>query len=146
MFLGQKGVAKHHKNLVYCFWESQTVKANSPPIDDTEYGNSVSTPQATRTCKTQQSSLEREAHMEFQHRPHIVDTDTIADAVFVDAVSEIRKRKRTPHKRFSKMISPNAMNLENVLLAEPHVAVMFPCRTLTPFRKGIFTNPPNCRT
>ena len=43
----------------------------------------------------------------------------------------LRKRNRTPHRRFSKMISPNAKNLESALLAEPHVAVMFPCRTLT---------------
>ena len=41
------------------------------------------------------------------------------------------KRNRTPHKRFSKMISQNAKNLENVFLAEPCIAVMFPCRTLT---------------
>ena len=34
-------------------------------------------------------------------------------------------------KKFSKMISLNAKNLENVLLAEPQLAVMFPCRTLT---------------
>ena len=43
----------------------------------------------------------------------------------------LRKRKRTPHKRFSKMIFRNAKTLEGALLAEPHVAVMFPCRTLT---------------
>ena len=30
----------------------------------------------------------READTEFQYRPHIVDTDTIADAVFADAISE----------------------------------------------------------
>ena len=38
---------------------------------------------------------------------------------------------RTPHKRFSKMISLNAKNLESVFLAEPHVAVMLSCRTLS---------------
>ena len=47
----------------------------------TQYGNSLSIPEATPTCK-------REVHTEFQYRPHIVDTDTIADAVFADAVSE----------------------------------------------------------
>ena len=42
------------------------------------------------------------------------------------------KRKRPPpHKRFSKMISQNAKNFESAFLAEPHVAVMFSCRTLT---------------
>ena len=44
------------------------------------------------------------------------------------------------HKRFGKMISPNAKNLESVLLAEPHVAVMFSFRTLTRSAKG------SCRT
>ena len=39
--------------------------------------------------------------------------------------------KGPPRKRFSKMISLNAKNLESVLLAEPQLAVMFPCRTLT---------------
>ena len=43
----------------------------------------------------------------------------------------IRKHKRTPHKRFSKMISLHAKNLESALLAEPHFALMFSCRTLT---------------
>ena len=33
----------------------------------------------------------READTEFQYRPHIVDTDTIADAVFADAISETSK-------------------------------------------------------
>ena len=36
-----------------------------------------------------------------------------------------------PHKRLSKMISLNAKNLESILLAEPHIAVMFSSRTLT---------------
>ena len=42
---------------------------------------------------------------------------------------DIRKDQRTPQKRFSKMIS--LQNLESAPLAEPHVAVMFSCRTLT---------------
>ena len=37
---------------------------------------------------------EREAHMEFQSRPHTIDTDTIADAVFADAVSKSSSRRR----------------------------------------------------
>ena len=32
-----------------------------------------------------------EADTEFQYRPHIVDTDTIAGVVFADAVSETSK-------------------------------------------------------
>ena len=48
-----------------------------------------------------------------------------------ETTSTFRKHKKTPHKRFSKMISLHAKNLENVLLAEPRLAVMFPCRTLT---------------
>ena len=46
----------------------------------------------------------------------------------------------TPHKRFSKMISLNAKNSESALLAEPHGAVMFSCRTLTSSAKV------SCRT
>ena len=33
----------------------------------------------------------READAEFQYRPHIIDTDTIADAVFADAMSQTSK-------------------------------------------------------
>ena len=51
-----------------------------------------------------------------------------------------RKRKITPHKRFSKMIFLNAKNSESALLAEPHGAVMFSCRTLT------FSAKVSCRT
>ena len=50
------------------------------------------------------------------------------------------KRKMTPHKRFSKMIFLNAKNSESALLAEPHDAVMFSCRTLT------FSAKVSCRT
>ena len=46
----------------------------------------------------------------------------------------------TPHKRFSKMIFLNAKNPESALLAEPHGAVMFSCRTLT------FSAKVSCRT
>ena len=52
----------------------------------------------------------------------------------------IRKRKMNPHKRFSKMISLNAENLESALLAEHHVAVMFSCRNLDPYSEGILPN------
>ena len=50
------------------------------------------------------------------------------------AASTCGKGKTTPktqQKTFSKMISLNAKNLESVLLAESHFAVMFSCRTLT---------------
>ena len=53
---------------------------------------------------------------------------------------DIRKRKVTPHKRFSKMIFLNAKNSEIALLAEPHGAVMFSCRTST------FSAKVSCRT
>ena len=43
----------------------------------------------------------------------------------------IRKHDRTPHKRFSKIISLSAKNLEGVLLAEPRFPVMLSCQTLT---------------
>ena len=41
-----------------------------------------------RLAKPSRILSKREADTEFQHRPHTVDTDTIADAVFADAISE----------------------------------------------------------
>ena len=55
------------------------------------YGNSELTPEAPRTCKAQQNPLQKRSRYgisEFQYRPQINDTDTIADAVFADAASE----------------------------------------------------------
>ena len=46
----------------------------------------------------------------------------------------------TPQKRFSKMIFLNAKNSGNALLAEPHGAVRFSCRSLT------FSAKVSCRT
>ena len=49
--------------IALLLWESETVAPNrgrqSTPLSTvrTRYGNSVSTPEATRTCKTQQNSL-----------------------------------------------------------------------------------------
>ena len=65
-------------------------RGNQPPISTirTRYGNSVSTPEATWTCKPSRILSEREAHTESQYRPHIVDTNTIAAAFLADAVSE----------------------------------------------------------
>ena len=55
----------------------------------TRYGNSVSTPLRLKgLAKPSRILSERIAHSNFQYRPHIVDTDTIADAAFADAVSE----------------------------------------------------------
>ena len=71
-------------------WCRQTGSRQSTPLSTirTPYGNSVSTPEATRTWKPSRILSKREADTEFQYRPHIVDTDTIADAVFADAISE----------------------------------------------------------
>ena len=141
------------------------VAAINPPSDNTDpIRNSVSTPEATRTCKTQQSSPQNESRygispppsspslslflpflpfllslflpflpfipflpfpflsfslfsflpcslssfslfpfsfsfpsffslFPFQYRPHIVDTETIADAIFADEVSETSRRR-----------------------------------------------------
>ena len=44
------------------------------------------------------------------------------------------------HFRFSKMISLHAKNLESAPLAEPHIALIFSCRTLTRSEKV------SCRT
>ena len=58
---------------------------------------------------------------------------------------ELRKRKRTPHKKFGKMTSLHANNLESALLADPRYShVLLP--NLDPFSEGILPNPPNCRT
>ena len=56
----------------------QTGSGQSTPVSTirTRYGNSVSTPGATRTGKNKQNSLQKEADTEFQYRPHIIDTDT----------------------------------------------------------------------
>ena len=58
-------------------WCRQTGSRQSTPLSTirTRYGNSVSTPEATRTGKSQQNSLQREADTGFQYRPHIVNTD-----------------------------------------------------------------------
>ena len=39
-------------------------------------------------AKPSRSRSKREADTEVQYRPHIVDTDTISDAAFADAISE----------------------------------------------------------
>ena len=43
-----------------------------------------------------------EADTEFQYRPHIIDTDVIADAIFADAISETSK------KGIGKKVTKNA--------------------------------------
>ena len=62
----------------------------------------------------------------------------------VTAFSQKTQQDPPPHMRFSKMIFRNASNLESVLLAEPHVAVMNPDPFSDTFG-GILPNPPKCR-
>ena len=59
-------------------------RGNQPPPSTirTRYRNSVSTSEAAGLAKANRILSEREAHKEFQYRPHILDMDTIADAVF----------------------------------------------------------------
>ena len=60
-------------------WWRQTGSRQSTPLSTirTRYGNSVSTPGATRTGKrTSRIFSKKGADTEFQYRPHIVDTDT----------------------------------------------------------------------
>ena len=58
----------------------QTGSQQSTPLSTirTRYGNSVSTPDGKPHGLTKRSTIlsKREADMEFQYRPHIVDTDT----------------------------------------------------------------------
>ena len=77
--------------------ESETVAANTVAAINpqstirTRYDNSVSAPEAT---KSRRILSEREAHTKFsESTPHpiIVDTHTIADAVFVDAVFRLAR-------------------------------------------------------
>ena len=68
-------------------WRQTGSRQSTPlPTIRTRYGDSVSIPEATRTCRIQQNSLRKEADTEFQFRLHIIDADTIADAVFADAI------------------------------------------------------------
>ena len=46
-------------------------------------------------AKPSRNFSKKEADTEFQYRPHIVDTDTIADAVFADAISETSRKFRS---------------------------------------------------
>ena len=79
---------------VAALWASETGAANrvaaiNPPIDDTDPMRKFSIDRKLHgLAKPSKILSEREAHTEFQYRPHIVDTDTIADAVVADAVSE----------------------------------------------------------
>ena len=67
-------------------------------------GNSVSTPESTRICKTQQNSLRKgkETDTEFQYRPRIVDTDTIADAISETSML-IARRRLTNQRKFLRV-------------------------------------------
>ena len=76
-------------------WESEMVAANrvaaiNPLIDDTDpirkFSMNPWLPHGP--AKPSRILSKREADTEFQYRPHIVDTDTIADAALADAISE----------------------------------------------------------
>ena len=65
-------------------------RGNQPPYrrygPDTEIQHRPREPH--ELAKTSRILSKREADTEFQYRPHIVDPDTIADAIFADAISE----------------------------------------------------------
>ena len=79
-------------------WESEKVAANrvaaiNPPIDDTDPIRKFSIdPGIHKNLQNPVEFSKREADMEFQYRPLIVDTDTIADAILADATSETLKQ------------------------------------------------------
>ena len=65
-------------------------RGNQPPYrrygPDTEIQYRLRKPHGP--AKRSRILSKREADTEFQYRPYIVDTDTIADALFADAISE----------------------------------------------------------
>ena len=64
-------------------------RGNQPPISTirTPYGNSVSTPEATRTCKTQQNSLQKGSQYGISvSTPHRRYGHRLRDAIFADAI------------------------------------------------------------
>ena len=67
-------------------------KRSRPPTPYRRYGSYTEIQcrprEPHRLAKPIRILSEREAHTECQCRPHIVDTDTIADAIFADAISE----------------------------------------------------------
>ena len=72
-------------------WCRQTGSRQSTPVSTilTRYGNSVSTPEATRSGKTQQNSSPRGKPVRsFSIDPTLSIRTSIADAVFEDAISE----------------------------------------------------------
>ena len=84
---GQDGIDKEKDSGNRKRWR-QTGSRQSTPLSTirTRYGNSASTAEATQIWQNPAAfSPKKAAHTEFQYRPHIVDTDTIADAVFADA-------------------------------------------------------------
>ena len=75
----------------------------------------------------------------------LLDASTSIGASSESSRASFRKRNRNPppHMRFSKIISLNAAkDLESILLAEAHVAVMFSCGgalpNLDPCSEGMF--------
>ena len=68
-------------------------RGNRPPYrrygPDTEIQYRLRKPHGP--AKRSRILSKREADTEFQYRPYIVDTDTIADALFADAISETSK-------------------------------------------------------
>ena len=73
-----------------CIGQLGTMSAVSPQW---QTGSQQSTPQSKIRTKPSRILSERDAHTEFQYRPHIVDTD----AVFANAVSETSKQLSTFH-------------------------------------------------
>ena len=71
------------------WWRQDRVAAINPPIDDTDPIRKYSIDPGSHTDLQKPSRIlsKRQVDTEFQYRPYIVDTATIADAVFADAIS-----------------------------------------------------------
>ena len=80
------------------------VAAINPPIEDTDpirkFSIDFGSPHGP--AKPSRILSKREADTEFQDRPHIVDTDTIADAISADAISETSTMVRSENRQKSE--------------------------------------------
>ena len=87
----RKAAGKRHFPLGIGNAGSKQDRGNQPPYR--RYGPDAEIQYRPRKphgpAKPSRILSKREADAEFQYRPHIVDTDTIRDAVFEDAISEI---------------------------------------------------------
>ena len=123
-------------------WRQTGSRQSTTPIDDTDPIRKFSIdPGSHRLAKPSRTLSKREAHTEFQYRPHIVDADTFADAVLADAVSETSRLSSYNCNQTASLFACIALLLATLWIAilgcEPqfssmaHVLAAIPsCKTL----------------